>query len=216
MVYRGGSHRAPVSMGEFEVLPRLRLRSGRAVRTDGGVVTRPDTLALINGLLADIGRVLVWDLDGIERERPSLDLFRPFEGDAVWLDAGVRTANDLIDVLVAGVEKAVIGTRTLRQPSELDEARDLSEDIVVQVDLDARREGRFRGWSVRRYLDWSVRSHLESCLVVSEKTLPIVDVPSGSIGAYVGLATPADFAALRAANCRGAIVDAWEVQPSKT
>jgi len=203
-------------MGEFEVLPRLRLRGGHAVRPNGALEARADTFTLINRLLVDHGRVLLWDLDGIERDRPALDMFRRFEGDAVWLDAGIRTADALIDVLVLGVEKAVIGTRTLRRPNELEDARDLSDDIVVQVDVDAPPRAGFRGWSVPRYLEWSLRSHLDACLVVSEKTVPSVDVPDGSLAVFVGLARSADFAAMRGVRCRGAIVDAWEAPTWKT
>ncbi len=205
-----------LNMGEFQVLPRLRVRGGRAVHPDGLLDPRPDTIAVINRLLADHGRVLLWDLDGIERDQPRLDLFRPFEGDAVWLDAGIRTADSVIDVLVAGVEKAVIGTRTLRGLADLEEARDLSEDIVVQVDLDAPPPQRLRKWSVRRYLEWSLRAGLQAFLVVSETAVPVVEPADGSLAVYVGLARAGDFAAMRSAGCGGAIVDAWEAAAWKT
>lgn len=203
-------------MEEFEVLPRLRLRGGAAVRADGTIESQPETVTVINRLLADEGRVLLWDLDGIERNRPRLDILRRFEGDAVWVDAGVRTAESVIDVLVAGAEKAVVGTKTLRGLDDLDEARDLSDDIVVQVDIGTESRPELGGWTARRYLEWSRDARLDACLIVGEEAPPVVDVPNGSVSVYVGLARPADFAAMQSRGYRGAIVDGSEAAAWRT
>ncbi len=193
-------------MGEFEVLPRVRIRGGRAVRPSGERAGKDETVAGVDRLLSAHGRVLLWDLDGIEGDRPRLDLLRRFEGEEVWVDAGVRTAEGVIDVLIAGAEKAVVGTKTLTTIEQLEAARGLSDDIAVQVDVDVNGPG-LKAWPPRRFLEWSVEAGLDACLVLGERLLPEVDVPGVRLGVYVGIATPADFEKLRRRSCRGAIVE---------
>lgn len=200
-------------MGEFETLPRLRLRRGCAVHRDGGRAGKKETADGVDRLLATHGHVLLADLDGIEGGTPRLDLVRRFEGDAVWVDAGVRTAEGVIDVLVAGAEKAILGTKTLAGFAELEAALELSTEIAVQVDVDGRG---LSGWPSGRILEWSARAGLDACLVVGERSLPEVDVPGSRLGVYVGIASPADFAGLRNRGYRGAVIEGTEARAWKT
>ena len=197
-------------MGEFEVVPMVRLRGGSLVRPDRTVTSRSEAVPEVRRLLSEHDRVLLRDLDGIERNRPRLDLLRKFEGDSLWVNAGIRTADAVIDVLVAGAEKAVLGTKTLRGLGDLQEARNFSDDIAVEVDVGFESAPGFEGWSQRHYLEWSAEAGLDTCLVVGEETLPEVEVPSGPLGVYVGVARKVDFAAMESRHYRGAIVDAPE------
>src|SRR6266540_1537681 len=126
----------PAAMPETALLPRIVVRGNSALSWDGPAPWS-DALATADRALEDFGRLLVWDLGGIERNRPNLEFVRHFEGEAVWVDAGIRVAESVIDVLVAGAERVVVGTKTLRSLEDLEEARELTENLVPLLDFAA-------------------------------------------------------------------------------
>lgn len=117
-----------------EILPRILLENGRADLGAKGLRGGTDLVVLVESLLSAFGHLYIWDYDGIRWNRPNLNLLRRFEGRHLWVDAGVRNGESVIDVLVAGADVAVVGTKTLWDFDELEKAADLTENIVFQVD----------------------------------------------------------------------------------
>jgi hypothetical protein len=206
-------------VAESAILPRLVVRKGEALSWDGVVPWR-ELVDSLDRALQDFGRVLVWDLEGIERNRPNLELYRRFEGESLWVDAGVRFADSVIDVLVAGAERAVVGTKTLRSLAELEEARDLTENLVPLLDF-----VRGRLWAAESIRDLPPRDllrrwremGLDTALVLEEtgdfpRSL-LEEAPDG-LAVLAGLLAKRDVPSLPGG--RGAIVDFWEVVPRKT
>ncbi len=82
-------------------------------------------------------KVYVADLDGISRNRPQLDVVREISEEIPTLyEGGVRSASSVIDMLITGAEKCVVGTATLQSIEELKGAFKLSENITFKVDFD--------------------------------------------------------------------------------
>lgn len=80
------------------------------------------------------------DLDGIERSDPQLDYIQEIARDmTLWVDAGVRTADQAIDVLVAGAGRAVLSSAYLRGPRQLNRAWKLSTELAFEVELQGSR-----------------------------------------------------------------------------
>jgi phosphoribosylformimino-5-aminoimidazole carboxamide ribonucleotide (ProFAR) isomerase len=80
-------------------------------------------------------KLYVADDDGIVRNKPQLDVAQEIcEEIPTLYEGGVRFANNVIDVLITGAEKAVIGTATLANLEELRGAFKLSENITFKVD----------------------------------------------------------------------------------
>jgi uncharacterized protein related to proFAR isomerase len=80
-------------------------------------------------------KVYVADEDGITRNKPQLDVVREIsEGIPTLYEGGVRFSNNVIDMLITGAEKAVIGTTTLSSLDDLRGAFKLSENIIFKVD----------------------------------------------------------------------------------
>jgi len=76
------------------------------------------------------------DLDGIRRNRPQLDIAREIcEEIPTFYEGGVRIANNIIDMLITGADRAVCGTSTLASIDELRGAFMFSEDITLKVDF---------------------------------------------------------------------------------
>lgn len=209
----------PAAMGDPPLLPRLVIRGDTSLSW-AGTVPAEETLDGLDRALQEFGKVLVWDLEGIERNRPNLALVRHFEGEPVWVDAGVRHAEGAVDVLVAGAERAVVGTKTLRSLTEFDEARELSDNLVPLLDFvdgelwaaEAIREvppadllARWRGMDI------------DTALLVDEAgRVPrgLLESPPPGLALFAGLLPKGDAASLP--DGAGAIVDLWEVVPRKT
>jgi phosphoribosylformimino-5-aminoimidazole carboxamide ribonucleotide (ProFAR) isomerase len=52
------------------------------------------------------------------------------------VDGGSRYSDSAIDILVAGAEKVVLSTKTLRSIEELKKAHELSQNIILGIDYD--------------------------------------------------------------------------------
>ena len=108
---------------------------------EGPVVARDrkgapvDVFDVTDRLLVDHHRIYVVDLDGIDHDRPQLDYIQELSRDTdLWVDAGVRTAEQSIDVIVAGAQRAVLSTAYLASPKELRKASKLSTELVLEIE----------------------------------------------------------------------------------
>ena len=82
------------------------------------------------------GSVYVADIDGIVKNKPQLDVVQELCDEVPTLyEGGVRFGSNVIDLLVTGAEKAVIGTATLTSLEELRGAFKLSDNIILKVDF---------------------------------------------------------------------------------
>ena len=137
---------SPSSGGPLAV-PCLMIRHGRVVvpaeggpeparNLEGGYV---DLFDVLDRLAEQYPRLYVVDLDAVERDQPQLDYLQEIARDTeVWLDAGVRTADEAIDALVTGASRVVITSSLVESPKTLSRAWKLSQEIVFELEL---REG---------------------------------------------------------------------------
>ncbi len=80
--------------------------------------------------------VYVADLDGLNKNRPQLDIVQEISEEMPTMyEGGVRRANNVIDMLITGAEKAVVGTATLLHFEDLRVAFKLSENITFKADF---------------------------------------------------------------------------------
>ncbi len=207
------------AMGEPEILPRIVTRGETALSWEGPVPWG-DVVEGVDRALQAFGKVLVWDLGGIEQNRPDLRLVRHFEGDSVWVDAGVRGAEGVIDVLIAGAERVVLGTKTMRGTEVIDEAKELTENLIPLLDFaygELRAGPGVRSIPPAELLRRWRGLGLETALLVDEefkvpRTL-LEEAPDG-MALFAGIVPRKDAGSLppRA----GAVVDIWEVVPRRT
>ena len=80
--------------------------------------------------------VYVVDLDGIERGDPQLDYLQEIARTvSLWVDGGVRTAEQAIDVLITGARRAVLSSAYLHGPRQLKRAWRLSTELVFEMEI---------------------------------------------------------------------------------
>jgi hypothetical protein len=125
-----------------ELVPALLLRRGEVCLPgpEGPVVVRTperqplDPFDVLDKLRADYDRIYLVDLDGIETGKPQLEYIQEFSREVdLWVDAGVPTADAAIDIIVAGAQRAVLSTESLRGPVELKRAWRLSTDWAFEL-----------------------------------------------------------------------------------
>ena len=108
-----------------------------------------DILDVADQLGERYGRMYVVDLDGWERDQPQLDYLQEIaRAGEVWVDAGVRTGEQAIDVVVAGAFRTVLSTSHLDGARELTTAWKLSPEIAFEVRVEhGSVSGRADEWS---------------------------------------------------------------------
>jgi Histidine biosynthesis protein len=178
---------------------------------DGGTF---DMFEVADRLMTEYDRVYVVDLDGIDRNQPQLDYLQEIaQGGEIWVDAGVRTSDQAIDVLVAGAQRAILSTAFLRTERELRRAWRLSSDLVFEIEI---RGGVVAGpapeWAGKAPLDVATSARAEGPrdVVLSYRESPIDWPLASTIGrdgpVWVGGSfETADAPKLREYGCRGAI-----------
>jgi hypothetical protein len=83
-------------------------------------------------------RIYIVDLDGVEGGEPQLDLWPELAREAdLWIDGGVETADQAIDILVAGARRAVLSSSRLRSSEELAKSWALSQELAFEIELRA-------------------------------------------------------------------------------
>ncbi len=108
---------------------------------------RVDPFDIVDRLAAEYALIYLVDLDGIERGEPQLDFLQEFSREAtLWVDGGVRRADQAIDILVAGARRAVLSSALLQGMRELRRAWRLSTELVFELELDPRGLVRANTW----------------------------------------------------------------------
>lgn len=125
-------------------IPCLLLDRGKVLRaTERGPVPAIDARGraielfdVIDGLSAQHRTLYLVDLAAIEGHDPQLDYIQEISRDvALWVDAGVRTAEQAIDVIVAGAQKATLSAARLWGPQELRRAWELSTNLIFELEI---------------------------------------------------------------------------------
>lgn len=126
------------------LLPCLLLGKGEVCLPgpDGPVVARTpaghlfDPFDVVDRLARDYSLLYVVDLDGIEHGAPQLDYLQELSRDmGLWVDGGVQTAEQAIDILITGARRAVLSSAHLKGPRQLRRAWQLSTELAFEVEL---------------------------------------------------------------------------------
>jgi histidine biosynthesis protein len=109
-----------------------------AARNRDGVALDP--FDVVDRLAKDYSMLYVVDLDGLEHQEPQLDYLQEISRDmTMWVDGGVRTADQAIDILVAGARRAVLSSAYLQGPRQLKRAWRLSTELVFEMEFEEGR-----------------------------------------------------------------------------
>lgn len=150
-------------MAGFTLFPAVDLRSGRCVRLEQGAAEREsvynsDPFAVVEQFRASGAEwVHVVDLDAAFGEGSN----RPLIGElahrvpvAIQSGGGVRTPDDIEEMLEAGIARVVLGTVAVEQPEVVPQAVRHWGANRIAVGIDARgRQVATRGWRAQSSVD---------------------------------------------------------------
>jgi phosphoribosylformimino-5-aminoimidazole carboxamide ribonucleotide (ProFAR) isomerase len=117
----------------MKTVPYIELRGRSSLRPSYA----KEELSELGSKLSDkFERAFVADMDGVKKNRPQLDVVQAFCDELPTLyEGGVRYGSNVIDMLITGAERAVIGTATIVSLEELRGAFKFSENITFKVDF---------------------------------------------------------------------------------
>jgi phosphoribosylformimino-5-aminoimidazole carboxamide ribonucleotide (ProFAR) isomerase len=139
-----------------EIVPMIHLHRGNIVNGSDGAILSKKPLDFLKVLFKKFDKALLFDIDGIKRNKPHWKILRKLETKEVWVDAGVRSSDGIYELFVCGASSVVLSTAMLRGPKELEESVKLSDNIIVRIGLeetDSMVEGAGFRKSLRAFLD---------------------------------------------------------------
>ncbi|MEF8873788.1 MAG: HisA/HisF-related TIM barrel protein [Candidatus Thermoplasmatota archaeon] len=87
------------------------------------------------GELKDYDIVHLLDIRGIESNSPQTDAIRKVgTRKGVWADIGARGPEEITDCFIAGADKAIISTKTIRSKKSIKESIELSDELILSID----------------------------------------------------------------------------------
>jgi hypothetical protein len=162
--------------GSPVLVPNVYLDSGRIVEPISerfevvldGTGKPVDPFDVADRLAANYQRFCVVDLEGLRRNRAQLEYLQELSRSGeMWVDAGIRTGDQVIDILVTGARRAVLSTAYLIGSKELRRAWRLSPEVLFAVETE--------GSVVRsRGNDWDRQPASQA--IANARSMGVVDV----------------------------------------
>ena len=91
---------------------------------------------------------LFWDMGGIIKNRPSIYTLPSNPENEIFVDSGLIWGEDIIDLILADRGKVVLPLRNLQGFSELDDALNFADDIVIGIDWSDKIEASHSDFSM--------------------------------------------------------------------
>jgi phosphoribosylformimino-5-aminoimidazole carboxamide ribotide isomerase len=184
----------------MKILPVLDLLHGEVVRGQGGqranyrpiqskitVSTKPVAVAEAFRQTFGFSELYLADLDAILGSAPAFPIYTELRlrGFNLWLDAGVRCAEDAIRLADAGIETIVLGLETLKHPWEFCRTLHSLDEQRIVFSLDMKQ-----GKPLANSSDWQAGDALELAQWIIRsggRRLLLLDL--AHVGGYAGTGT---------------------------
>ena len=147
----------------MEKIPLVYIKRGKAVEGK----KRLDAVEKLKELRKSYEMVYVLDLDGVNKNRPNLDLYRKLSAKPfLWIDSLPRHIEDVMDIVIVGAKRITVGDAMVDK--ELREIKDMCD---IEIFL--------RGDDARRSAEKVMKFGLDGVVIVSDKGK--VDVPAWGV-----------------------------------
>ena len=128
----------------MKLIPEIRVKNGKII--DNGTGNLIEAVPLLRSLESGLSTkeedaiFYIVDEDGIERNQFDIDLMgRLGEEFRIWLKAGFRRTEFLMDALILGAELAVMDSATVISLEEVKKAAKMSDNIAFSIEMRAYR-----------------------------------------------------------------------------
>jgi phosphoribosylformimino-5-aminoimidazole carboxamide ribotide isomerase len=182
-----------------KLIPVIDLKQGIVVHARGGkrheyqpLQSRltnscsPREVAFALRRATDSPSLYVADLDAIGGAQPSSDIFEELleDGFELWVDAGIRVADDAEKLSSRGVSKIIVGSETLQNLDELDRLIDEHGRSRIVFSLDLKQGVPITPLGVRRPFDFA-------CEVIERGVKQMILLDLVQVGSNGGIGTEA-------------------------
>jgi uncharacterized protein related to proFAR isomerase len=97
-----------------------------------------DIMAFTEELVRRFGdAVYINDIDGMKSNNPQYSVLKKLTSIAeLWVDAGVRSGDALIDIIFAGAQRPVLSTKSMGDLDDIPAALEVSDGILLCIDYE--------------------------------------------------------------------------------
>lgn len=153
-----------------DIIPLLLLKGRTSLRRE---YSKKELSALSKALRKkDYEKLYIMDLDGLERNKPQLDIVQSLCDDfAIFYEAGPRKGANIIDLIIAGSEVAYMNTASLESIAELEIALSFTEGVGFKIDWNGNMLGEgngIKGSSVEKVLNEAHKAGIKEFVVPVE------------------------------------------------
>jgi len=129
----------------FYIIPSISIQDGYVCFCEDGRYVYPrdkkgrhlDPLTFIEKF-ETYPAVCLIDINGISSNSQQLGLIEQIRSEAdneIWVDGGIRRADDLFELGVKGADRILLGTKTIERLEEYQKALDIFENIIPSIDI---------------------------------------------------------------------------------
>ncbi|MDH4122657.1 MAG: hypothetical protein OEV21_01015 [Thermoplasmata archaeon] len=129
---------------DIEIIPLLLLKGRSAMFRE---FSKKQLSALSKNLRKmNFEKLYIMDIDGLERNRPQLDIVQVLCDDfSILYEAGPRRGANIIDMVIAGAEIAYMNTDSLEALDEIEIALSYTESVGLKIDWNNGMLGHGKG-----------------------------------------------------------------------
>lgn len=121
-------------------------------------------------------KLYVLDLDGVERNKPQLDIIQTLSNDfSISYEAGPRRGANVVDLVIAGADAVYMGTFSMASLDELKVALTFTENIGLKIDWNdgvlghgEQIEGASLAEVLQEALDFGIRDFVVPVEIIDE------------------------------------------------
>lgn len=119
----------------LEVLPVIHAHKGQLVGPDANPLEE-DLKSVTRRFSREYDAVYLVDLDGIKSNTPKVDLVQQVSHRVhTWADAGSRSAEDVMDLVIAGAEQVTVRYETAGSEDVIRDALRLTENVALGIEF---------------------------------------------------------------------------------
>ena len=170
----------------MDTIPLLYLKAGYLVKPDKNkwIREKEKLTSVFSDLSGEYGMVYIMDIDGHQKNRAHLDVYRTFSRKiSLWVDTGPRSPGDVMDLFISGVNRITLIWELLSERN-LKEIREMCTGEIflaardkLQNTLDKVKKINFDGIVVREAQNiwqtinkpvWSIMSEINGKVLVKK------------------------------------------------
>ena len=215
----------------MEIIPSISFKNEEPVIVEGGdyeyYSKNGHVLSLneILGELEDYERIYYLDIDGINKNKPQIDVIRELSlRKEIWGDTGARDENGITDAFVAGIHRAVLSTKTAYKWDAFKKASKMSDELIMGIDMEDNiisPSEEIRKWSLREIIRKGIELDIDTFVIADlsesgfeRRTLDML--PEGSYRIFIGGAERDEIKNINHPNISGFILGLKEAIRYKT